>query len=801
MATPHRSPTQHPLLVRSLRTLEFDKVLEHLSTHASFSMSKEAALSLTPSFSRDEVLRLQRETLDALRLLQLRPDFALQDVHDIRLLLHTASIGGLIESVDLITIADTLAAIHSTRAILLRMEHDLRTLGGMGKLLGDFREGETIIKRTVNRQGQVLDSASPLLARLRGEERTTHSRLQTRLREMVSNPETRRLLQEPFLTTRDDRYVLAVKAEFRGQLQGIIHDISSSGATVFMEPIAIVEMGNAWRELKLAEQREVQRVLREVSAIVGARAQEITTSLELLTHIDLAIAKARYGAAVKGVCHDFTQPPQAGRAHTVRLMSARHPLLKGDVVPITVEIGKDFQALLISGPNTGGKTVALKTIGLLALMGQAGIPIPAAQGSSMHVFDGVYADIGDEQSIAQSLSTFSGHLKNIVEILKLATSRSLVMLDELGAGTDPQEGSAIARAILMSLVRRGATSVVTTHHSELKTMANATPGVRNASVDFDPVTLAPTYRLVIGLPGRSNALAIAERLGLPRDVLKEARSSLGPAAAQMDTLLQEIQAERKKIEENQAAIERARRELEETRADTERRLAELEKERLRGTLHHKVEVQVQAEELRSRLRHAARRLNSLVGDKGRKELAELTAEVEEIKRAIAQEQWKTDAVEKTAVAEAISPGDLVRIQGFDTPAEVVGGPDQRGRYEVQAGPVRIHVTRSRILFKEQRPPPEPKRPINVLKGVEKRAIVGDELWVHGMRAQQAVETVNEYIEKAALAGHSTVRIIHGKGQGILRKAIQRALGDHPLVGVFRDGGHGEGGEGVTIVDL
>lgn len=801
MGTPKLSPGQRALLDRSLRTLEFDKVLDRLAAHASFSLSKEAALALRPSFSHEEILRAQRETLDAIRLLQLRPDFALQAIHDISRLAHTASIGGQLEGPDLVTIAETLAAIHSARATLLRMEHDLRTLGAMGKMLGDFKETEAIIRRTVNRQGEVLDGASPLLARLRSEERITHSRLQARLREMVNNPETRRLLQEPFLTTRDDRYVLAVKSDFRGQLQGIIHDISASGATVFMEPITIVEMGNAWRELKLAERREVQRVLREVSAIVGERGEEIQAGLETLAQIDLAIAKARYGNAIKGVCQEIAQPPQGGRANTIRLHNARHPLLTGDVVPISVEIGRDYHALVISGPNTGGKTVALKTIGLLALMAQAGIPIPAGQSSSLQIFDGIYADIGDEQSIAQSLSTFSGHLKNIIEILRLATNRSLVMLDELGAGTDPQEGSAVARAILVSLVRRQATAIVTTHHGELKTMANSTPGVRNASVEFDPVTLAPTYRLIIGIPGRSNALAIAERLGLPKDVLAEARASLGPAAAQMDTLLQEIQAERKKIEENQKNIERARQDLETTRADAERRLAELEKERLRGTLHHKVEVQVQAEELRSRLRHAARRLNSLVGDKGRKELAEITAEVEEIKKAVGKEEWKTEAVERPAVAESISPGDLVRIQGLDTPAELLSGPDDRGRYEVQAGPLRIHVTRSRILSKEKRSPPEPKRPINVLKGVEKRAIVGDELWVHGMRAQQAVEAVNDYIEKAALAGHTSVRIIHGKGQGILRKAIQRALGDHPLVGLFRDGGHGEGGEGVTIVEL
>jgi DNA mismatch repair protein MutS2 len=548
--------------------------------------------------------------------------------------------------------------------------------------------------------------------------------------------------------------------------------------------------------LKLAERREVERILRQLAAQVGARAEAIQESIERLARIDLALAKARLGRALGGTLARTIEPGDQARP-SADLRDARHPALGPKAVPISVELGRHACALVISGPNTGGKTVALKTIGLLALMAQAGIPIPAGEGSSLKPFDGIYADIGDEQSIEQSLSTFSGHLRTIVEVLAVATPRSLVLLDELGAGTDPQEGSAIAQAILAELVRRRSTTVVTTHHSPLKSFASATPGVQNASVEFDAVTLAPTYHLVVGLPGRSNALAIAERLGLPASVLAEARAALGQDQAHVERLLAEVQEERRKAGAERATAEILRREADQARAEVDRRLAALEAERRDATDLYKVEVQVLAEELKSRLRHVRRRLNALVGEKGQQELSQISAEIEAVRTEMERGPWKEAPAAPALFEDGVRIGDLVKVEGIDHPVEVIAGPDERGRLEVQAGSIRLDVHRSRVRGKAQRPPPAPPPRIVVEKG----ATVGPEFWVHGMRAQQAVEAVDEYLEKAVLAGHHRVRIIHGKGRGILRSAIQRRLGDHPLVGLFHDATPDEGGEGVTIVEL
>jgi len=755
------------------------------------------ALALEPAYGAAEVARLRDEAREALRLLELRPGLSPADAQDVRQLARTAALGGQLTGPDLIAIAKTLAVVQSFKANLTRLADALPVLASVAAGLADVRDLEASIRAKLSPQGDVLDSASELLARLRLEERAAHERLLARLKEFIASADGRRVLQEPFITTRDDRYVLAVKAEHRGQVQGLIHDLSSSGATVFMEPLAAVELGNAWRELSLAERREVERILRELAAVTGERAEAIEESIDRLARIDLALAKARMGRALDGAVAEIIEPgPPA-----VRLRDARHPLLPGRAVPISVEIGRDFRALVISGPNTGGKTVALKTVGLLALMAQAGIPIPAEAGSALQSFDGIYADIGDEQSIEQSLSTFSAHLRTIVDVLACATARSLVLLDELGAGTDPQEGSAVAKAILSELVRRGAATVVTTHHGEIKAFAQSAPGVANASVEFDAETLAPTYRLVVGLPGRSNALAIAERLGLPPGVLEEARASLGSGAAQVEAMLSDIEEQRRKAQAERAAAETARQEIEQVRAGLEQRLRALEAERQGATQIYQVEVQVMAEELKSRLRHARRRLNALVGERGQQELTEIAAEVDAVRAALERAPWQTDGPAEPGSAEPVLPGDLIRVEGVGQPAEVLSGPDERGRVQVQAGPVRLEVHRSRIRGKEPRPAPAPKPGVVVAKGAAARAAVGTEFWVHGMRAQQAVEAVDEYLEKAALADHHRVRIIHGKGRGVLRSAIQRALGDHPLVGLFHDAPPDEGGEGVTIVEL
>ena len=759
-------------------------------------------MDLEPSYDRAEMVLLQRQTQDALRLLEIRPNLSLDAARDIRPVLRAAALGGRLAGGELRDVAATLSVLRSIRTTLARLGDALPALGEMGRGLADCRELETAIMRTVNPQGEVVDGASELLGRLRQEEWAAHQRLLARLEEITGSPQGRQVLQEPFITIRDGRYVLAVKAEMRSQFQGLIHDISGSGATVFMEPLATVELGNAWRELKLAEEREVDRILRQLSALVGTREEEVQSSLGLLARIDLALAKARLAKAMGEALPEILESEANSSRHRILLLQARHPLLTGEVVPISVEIGKEFRALVISGPNTGGKTVALKTIGLLALMAQAGMALPAGQGSALHVFDGVYADIGDEQSIQQSLSTFSSHMGNIIHILEAATPRSLVLLDELGAGTDPQEGSAIGRAVLAHLTAKGITTAVTTHHSELKAFAHATEGIENANVEFDPESLAPTYRLVVGLPGRSNAMAIAERLGLPQPVLQEARAALGAAQAEVEALLAEIQERGRRAERDLAEAEATRRDLQRVQTSLVQRQEELEAEQRRSTLMRQVEIQVQAEEMKSRLRQVSRRIHALVGERGRKELGEISTEVAAVRRELQQAPWQVGLQERQGdVLKGLTPGDPVRVEGLETHGELVAGPDRRGMVEVQMGAARLRVHRSRILGRGSQTLVTPERKVVHSPKAAARAQVGPEFWVHGMRARQAVAAVDEYLEKAAMAGHQQVSIIHGKGRGVLRSAIHRALDDHPLVGFFRDAEPADGGLGVTIVEL
>ena len=784
---------------KALRILEFDSVRASLASLTSFPPSGELAVALVPSNTYAEALHLQQETRDATRLLEMRPNFSLDGAKDIRRTAQAAALGGSITGPELLEIAETLAVVHFLRAALVRAGESLYVLGALGAELAECREVESAIRRMVNPHGEVVDSASERLQRLRREEKATQQRLMARLQEIVASPLGRQVLQEPFLTTRDERYVLAVKAEMRGQIQGLIHDISSSGATVFMEPLATVELGNAWRELRLAERKEVERILRELTALVGSRGDAIQESLRVMARVDLALAKARLASSMHAALPKLLDPAAHQSQSSVLLREARHPLLKGDVVPISAEIGTDFRALVISGPNTGGKTVTLKTIGLLALMAQAGLAVPAEEGSALRVFDGVYADVGDEQSIQQSLSTFSSHMGNIVQILNVATGRSLVLLDELGAGTDPQDGTAIARAVLSKLVRDETTSVVTTHHSELKAFAHSTPVIENASVEFDPISLSPTYRLIVGVPGRSNALAIAERLGLPKGMVAEARASMGATEAEVESLLSTIQEERRRAEAEREAAERAHRELEEAQAHLKARTDELEEGEHRLAMVRRAEVQVLAEELKSRLRHISRRINALVSEQGRQEWGAIQKEMAEVNRQLDGPEWPVHP-KREKPHELIAPGDRVNVEELKPAAEVLSGPDKKQMMDVQVGPVRLRLHRDRIKGKDHRPAP-PERGVTVSEGVAARAQVGPEFWVHGMRAKQAVAAVDEYLEKAAMAGHARVRIIHGKGKWILRSAIQQALGDHPLVGLFKDADAEEGGQGVTIVEL
>jgi DNA mismatch repair protein MutS2 len=669
------------------------------------------------------------------------------------------------------------------------------------------------IDRCISDRGEVVDHASEKLARIRREMRTASERLWDKLNKIIADPRYVGYLQEPLITQRSGRYVIPLKAEFRGRIPGIVHDTSASGASLFIEPLSVVETANRWREAQLEEQKEVERILAVLSSQVGGVADELAWTVQALAELDLAMAKARYADALDATepilakrrggrtGHFSSQPSTAEIQHpgsVLDLRQARHPLLDPKtVVPIDLFLDEDYFILVITGPNTGGKTVSLKTVGLMVAMAQAGLHLPVAEGSTLSIFDGIYADIGDEQSIEQSLSTFSSHLTNIVSVLERADSRSLVLLDELGAGTDPVEGSALARAILSHLLERQITTLVATHYSELKAYAHMTPGVENASVEFDLETLAPTYRMQIGLPGRSNAFAIAQRLGLSPGIIQQARVLVSPEELETESLLAEIQ------EAHRAA----------TAARDEAVLAQRQ-------------IVQQERQLQARLAAVEAERASILGEAravARRELAEVRQEIEALRAEMSDadspstlgEEWLAQARARLAEREVsvaplppppppeevrmpgeIAVGDTVWIRGLNTTGQVTALDGNVA--EVQAGTFGVRVERSE-LERRHHPRPVEQEPASV--GVEARPTPGVELDLRGQRVDEILPRLDKYLDDAFLGGMPFVRIVHGKGTGALRQAVRQQLRDHPLVKSYRSGEQGEGGTGVTVAYL
>ncbi|MEJ5225885.1 MAG: hypothetical protein WHV44_15610, partial [Anaerolineales bacterium] len=570
---------------KTLTVLEYPKILERLAAHCDFSVSAELARALEPTTSYDLALVRQQETSEARHLLAVH-DLTIGGAHDIRPQVELAARGGVLEPADLLDVKSTLIACRELKKSLERQSERCPRLAEMALGLPEPSGVVDAISRVISDRGDVLDSASPKLAALRKEMKVAHDRLMTRLQRYLTDSKTQPMLQDAIITQRDGRYVIPLRAEFKGQIKSIVHDQSSSGATLFVEPLAVVELNNAYRELQLAERNEIIRILSEVSSLVGAAATEIKHGIENLAEIDLAFAKAKYADSLRAsepLIRPYGPkklPEDKNPRITLKLYQARHPLLDpAVVVPIDVVLSPDTYAVVITGPNTGGKTVSLKTVGLMVAMAQSGLHLPVQSGSELSMFESIYADIGDEQSIEQSLSTFSGHITNIIRILKKIDHRSLVIFDELGAGTDPQEGAAIARAILQHLLERGVPTFVATHYPELKTYAHSTPGVVNASLEFDVQTLRPTYKLTIGLPGRSNALAIAARLGLPESIIAAARAEINPLALRADKLLDDIRKERNRAAREREKSEKARARAEELNRELEKRLEKIEDER------------------------------------------------------------------------------------------------------------------------------------------------------------------------------------------------------------------------------
>ncbi|HXG41383.1 MAG TPA: endonuclease MutS2 [Dehalococcoidia bacterium] len=785
---------------RHLQALEFEKVIARLEALCTFAPGRELARRLQPATDYREVLRRQRETAEARRLLALRPGLSLASARDVRELARQAAKGHVLQPAELLEVAGTLQLAQQVRGLVGSWRQQLPILAGLADRIADFGPLLQEIGRCLDRRGEVTDDASPVLGELRRQVRRAHDRLMARLERIVASQVGRQALQEHLVTMREGRYVLPVRAEMRHLLPGIVHDVSASGATVFVEPLEVVEEANRWRELQLEEQREVERVLRRLSALVGDRAAAIRRAVEALARLDLALAKARLGDELRCPLplEGPEQPWLLAEPSRLRLVEARHPLLRGHVVPISLWLGREegFTVLLITGPNTGGKTVALKTVGLLCLMAQAGLPVPADEGSVLPVFDGIYADIGDEQSIEQSLSTFSSHMGNIVDILRRATQRSLVLLDELGAGTDPTEGAALARAVLLHLRERGCLTVATTHHGELKALAHDTPGMMNASVEFDPETLAPTYHLRIGVPGHSNALHIAQRLGLPEEVLAEARRVLAPGHLEVERLLHDLQRERQQAAAERHALEEERRQAEALRQELERRLQALERERRLLLERTRRLLEEELAQARRRLQQAERAIEraqrSARGRRALEGARRLLGEVASQERTLAEE-----ARPPAVPLAQVRPGDRVWLRGVTEPGEVLSGPDESGDLEVRLGALRARVPLADVLRVER---PEVAREPGV--GVPPPPTrAKDEIEVRGMTLDEALPLVEEHLDAAFRAGLRHLRIVHGKGSGTLRRAVRELLSSHPLVKSYRPAEPREGGEGVTVVEV
>lgn len=795
---------------KSLVILEFEKIQARLAGLTAFEASRELALQLRPSSDREEVVRRQRLTAEARRLRALKPGVGLGGARDVRIAVQKAALGGALDASEMLDVQATIMAVRSLRGNLTRLAHQLPLLADLGRRMEDLGDLAAEIGRAINPRGEVIDSASPSLGRLRIETRTAHDRLTHRLQEMLASAIARGIAQEPLVMQRDGRYVIPIKADFRGQMRGIVHDVSASGATVFIEPLGAVELGNAWREAQIEEEREVERILRHLSELVGEDAPALERNVECLAELDLALAKARLGDELDATDLPYDGPDQpwlTGGSSMLNLVEARHPLLKGEVVPISLEAGGAFKVLLITGPNTGGKTVALKTAGLLCLMAQSGLPVPALEGTQIPVYQDIFADIGDEQSIEQSLSTFSSHIRNIIGVLREARPEELVLLDELGAGTDPAEGAALARSIVEHLQAAGATVIATTHHGELKAFAHTTAGVMNASVEFDTETLSPTYRLAIGLPGRSNALAIAQRLGMPREIIERARQEVSPEQTQVESLLSEIQRERDEAVATRRMERLAAREAEDIRDQLAQRLNDVDAERQALLNGAQTDIEEELADARRQLRDATRSLERADRERADLQAAEtamatVEAGLKRLNRRVEQRRRHSPAPRRPAAIalESVQPGDRIWVRGLAQAGESLSTPDERGEIEIQLGALRTRV-RTNQLERIERPLQAASR---VTVRVAPPALTPTppmQIEVRGQRVDEALPRVEEYLDDAYRAGMPFVRIVHGKGTGTLRRVVREHLAENPVVTGYETAEPAAGGEGVTVVHL
>jgi DNA mismatch repair protein MutS2 len=779
---------------KSIKTLEFDKIRDMLAGECLADMSRELAENLVPTNNPLEVAAYQQETFEAADYLDRSGAAPLHGFNDIRETLHKARIGLILSPDELLKAGGALKTSRTVKAAFMKEKTPAGPhLMELAEALVELRDIEETIERSIESEDRVADAASHELASTRRKIGLCHVKIRQKLESIVRSPRYKDALMDSIVTQRGGRYVVPVRQEHRGRVPGLVHDQSGSGATLFVEPLEVVEINNELRELEMREAEEVQRILMELTETLSPHGERIGYALDALARLDFAFAKARLASRMRA------RPAEINAEGFVRIVRGRHPLISSDrVVPVSLELGRHFTALLITGPNTGGKTVTLKTAGLFALMAQAGLFLPADDGCTLPVFGGVYADIGDEQSIEQSLSTFSSHMRNIVSILDEADSDSLVLLDELGAGTDPNEGSALAIAILERLRRLNCRTMATTHYSELKAYAVATEGVENASMEFDVETLSPTYRLTMGLPGKSNAFEISRRLGLPESVIESAKGRLSEEIVRFEDVIRSAEKEKQAAEREREEAETLRREIAELHRTADREREKLEQQRNKIIADAKDEARKVVEKARAEAEAAIKEIRRLERNRDASAEREIQQARDRI-RAAGEEVTESARMERlTPPPKDLMPGEAVVFLESQQPATVLTAPDEKGDLVVQAGIIKLSTNVDKL-----------KRAAGGGKKAEKsdrtsKLRLGGaprELDIRGHNAEDGLMEVDRYLDEAVLSGLTEVNIIHGKGTGKLRLAIHEHLRHHPHVKAYRLGRYGEGEEGVTVVSL
>lgn len=774
--------------------LEFNKIKEVLSKYAFSNLAKMEISKLKPSSKEIEVKKWQKETREGVLILRAGIDLPIQGIRDIRNSLHKAKIGSVLTCKELLDLASTMESSRLTKKVWEQNKlFECDILNSIIAQLHSYKSLEDKIKKSIISEDKLADDASPKLQLIRRRKNTLVEGIRSKLEGIIKSPSYQRVLQEPIVTMRKGRYVLPVKQENRSSIPGVVHDQSTRGATLFIEPISVLEKNNELSQLEIEEKREIESILRDFTKKIAENRDLLEKTLSMLVKLDIIQAKASYSLDIDGV------EPLLNTKGYINIKNARHPLLKGNVVPINVTLGDEFSVLVITGPNTGGKTVSLKTVGLLTLMSQSGLRIPAEEGSEVSIFENIFADIGDEQSIEQNLSTFSSHMKNIIGITKKASKDSLILLDELGAGTDPTEGAALAMAILNFFYQQGSKVIATTHYNELKNFAHSMEGIENASVEFDVNTLRPTYKLTIGIPGKSNALEISRRLGLKQEIIDVARQFISGETLKMEDMLGHIEREKAKIDDKVIELNNLKLEYEEKLrflekeknkyVEKQREILKKAKDEAKSFIDN---VQSEAEEIISKLKEVENQKDKKAKDKAIRYAREW---LKKKSKDLSRDNKRN--IKRSKIDGPLKPGEKVYIPSFEKEGYIIEVDTDESQALVQIGILKVNVPTG-SLEKVEEPEHDVESQSYSSVSVKRTRKISPEIDLRGLTLDDALLKVDRYLDEAILAGLPYVNIIHGKGTGTLRRGIQDMLKTRKNIN-FRDGRLEEGGLGVTVV--